>query len=108
MQSVMPHAARRPWSWLIFDVGRISMPSLKWKLLGYGLPCVAVIAVALFHNPNKSGDARPLLWTVPLSFLLSGIVLWRAFVKLPQSYRFPSFLAGAFAFLAAILSTVFL
>lgn len=69
------------------------------KIVGYGFPSIAILAVMIFHNPNATGDARPLLWLVPASCFVSGTVLWRAFVTLPEHFRWGAFVTGAFAIL---------
>jgi hypothetical protein len=80
------------------------------RLLPYkiscGLPLVAILAVVVLPDSNAAGFARVLFWSVPTSFFLSGIVLWRGFVKFPETFRFPAFFVGAVAFLAGVVSAL--
>jgi hypothetical protein len=88
--------------------GQMETRLLSWKIVGYCSPCIAILAVIIFLDPNATGDRRPLLWLVPISFFTSGIVLWRAFVKFPESFRWQAFLGGILAFLVGTLWALFL
>ena len=66
----MPHAARQPWSWLIFDVGRRRMNRQNyWIMFGIGIAAVPAFVLLNRFFPGF-GDA----WMIVAPLLIIALL----------------------------------